>query len=539
MTKIVFKGDFQNQNLILPPSLDELIPQVHPVRVISHIVDCLNISDLLSEYKGEGASSFHPRMLLKVLIYAYLNNIYSSRKIEKQLYENIHFMWLSGFSKPDFRTINYFRGKRLVGKFDSIFTQVVEHLHSEGFVSLKTQYIDGTKIESVANKYSFVWKGSVEKYDKSLREKVDMILREIESVVSDEEQEDIEESFKTLSTEDFKKRVDRISRRMNENSSKENGKQIKQIKEESIPKMEQYEDYLNIMGERNSCSKTDPDATFMRMKEDAMMNGQLKPAYNVQISTENQIITNYGIYQRPGDTVTLISYLKTFEDKFGEHSPTIVADSGYGCEQNYEYMFNNNMTPFVKYNMFHAENKKKFKNNPFLSQNLYYNKENDFLICPMGQRMNFIGKRKNVSETGYVSYLDIYQAQNCERCNMRGPCHKSQDNRKVEINHKLNYYKKTARDLLNSETGLYHRSMRPIEPEAVFGQIKANNLFKRFRLRSIPKINVEFGLVALAHNLKKIAKIKEENQNKREKSFLNASFVIQYVLKSNQLRKIA
>ena len=122
-----------------------------------------------------------------------------------------------------------------------------------------------------------------------------MILREIESVVSDEEQEDIEESFKTLSTEDFKKRVDRISRRMNENSSKETGKQIKQIKEESIPKMEQYEDYLNIMGERNSCSKTDPDATFMRMKEDAMMNGQLKPAYNVQISTENQIITNQGI----------------------------------------------------------------------------------------------------------------------------------------------------------------------------------------------------------------------------------------------------
>lgn len=307
MTKIVFKGDFQHQNLILPPSLEELTPEVHPVRVVSQIVDNLNISDLLEEYKGGGTSSFHPRMLLKALIYGYLNNIYSSRKIEKQLHENINFMWLSGFAKPDFRTINYFRGKRLVGKFDYIFTQIVEHLHSEGFVSLKTQYIDGTKIESVANKYNFVWRGSVEKSDKRLREKVYTILNEIESVICVEEQEDLEGSFEPLSTEDFKNRVERISRKIDENndSSKDVKKHIRQIKEESIPKLEKYEEHLNTMGERNSYSKTDPDATFMRMKEDAMKNGQLKPAYNVQISTENQIITNYGIYQRPGDTAHL------------------------------------------------------------------------------------------------------------------------------------------------------------------------------------------------------------------------------------------
>ena len=190
-TKKVFKEDLQHQNLILPPSLEELITQVHPARVVSKVVDSLDISSLLEEYKGGGTSSFHPRMLLKVLIYAYLNNIYSSRRIEKQLYENINFMWLSGFARPDFRTINYFRGKRLVGKFNDIFTQVVEHLHTEGFVSLKTQYIDGTKIESAANKYSFVWRGSVEKFDRRLREKVNAILNEIESVISDEEQEDV------------------------------------------------------------------------------------------------------------------------------------------------------------------------------------------------------------------------------------------------------------------------------------------------------------------------------------------------------------
>ena len=519
MTKIVFKDQLQHQNLIFPSSLEELIPQVHPARVVSQVVDNLNITALLEEYKGGGTSSFHPRMLLKVLIYAYLNNVYSSRKIEKQLYENINFMWLSGFAKPDFRTINYFRGKRLVGKFDDIFTQVVEHLHSEGFVSLKTQYIDGTKIESAANKYSFVWRGSVEKFDKRLREKVNKILKEIESVISSEEQEEVEDSFKKLSTEDFKQRVERVSRSINKNkgSSIYIKKRISQIKEESIPKLEKYDNHLQTMGERNSYSKTDTDATFMRMKEDAMKNGQLKPAYNVQISTENQIITNYGIYQRPADTATLIPYLKTFEHRYGAHSGTIVADSGYGSEQNYEYMIDNYMTPFVKFNMFHLEKKRKYRNNPFLPQNLYYNKEENYLVCPNEQKMTCDGKRKNVSDLGYVSYVDVYHAQNCQGCSLRSLCHNSMGNRKIELNHKLNSYKQIARDLLNSEQGLYHRRMRSIEPEAVFGHIKANSMFKRFSLRSIPKINVEFGLVALAHNIKKITKIKD-NQLKTEKN---------------------
>ena len=519
MTKIVFKDQLQHQNLIFPPSLEELIPQVHPARVVSQVVDNLNISSLLEEYKGGGTSSFHPRMLLKVLIYAYLNNVYSSRKIEKQLQENINFMWLSGFAKPDFRTINYFRGKRLVGKFDDIFTQVVEHLHSEGFVSLKTQYIDGTKIESAANKYSFVWRGSVEKFDKRLREKVNKILKEIESVISSEEQEEVEDSFKKLSTEDFKQRVERVSRSINKNkgSSIYIKKRISQIKEESIPKLEKYDYHLQIMGDRNSYSKTDTDATFMRMKEDAMKNGQLKPAYNIQISTENQFVTNYGIYQRPADTATLIPYLKTFEHRYGVQSGTIVADSGYGSEQNYEYMIDNYMTPFVKFNMFHLEKKRKYRNNPFLPQNLFYNKEENYLVCPNEQKMTCDGKRKNVSDLGYVSYLDVYHAQNCQGCNLRSLCHNSIGNRKIELNHKLNSYKQIARDLLNSEQGLYHRRMRSIEPEAVFGHIKANSMFKRFSLRSIPKINVEFGLVALAHNIKKITKIKD-NQLKTEKN---------------------
>ena len=225
MAKIAFKNDNQKQFLLLPPSLDELIPATHPVRVVNTVIDTLNVDHLLSSYRGGGNSCFHPRQMLKILVYAYLNNIYSSRRIEQCLKENIHYMWLGGGIKPDHRTINYFRGKRLKGCFDTLFTQIVELLHREGFVSLQVQYIDGTKIESAANKYSFVWRGSVEKYDARLREKTDAILREIEQVIDAESGDAMDDN--TLSTKEFSTRVERIKKRMQQGGmTKQQRKQI-------------------------------------------------------------------------------------------------------------------------------------------------------------------------------------------------------------------------------------------------------------------------------------------------------------------------
>ena len=156
MAKLAIKSDNQNQIMLFPPSLDELIPSNHVVRIVSTVIDRLDISEIMSTYKGGGNSCFDPRMMLKVLIFAYLNNIYSSRKIERMLAENICYMWLSGMSRPDYRTINYFRGKRLKKGVDAIFTQVVELLHQEGMLTLEVQYIDGTKIESSSKKYTLV-----------------------------------------------------------------------------------------------------------------------------------------------------------------------------------------------------------------------------------------------------------------------------------------------------------------------------------------------------------------------------------------------
>lgn len=504
MAKLAIKSDNRKQNLLLPPSLDELVPENHMVRVVDAVIDRLDISDILSTYRGGGNSAFNPKMMLKVLVFAYLSNVYSSRRIEDLLRRDIYFMWLAGMKRPDFRTINYYRGKRLKEGFDAVFTQVVRLLHEEGFVSLKVQYIDGTKIESVANKYTFVWRGSVEKYDARLKAKTEALLRQIEQNHAIENQEN--PAAEELTAEEVAERVGRIREKIDaDNLSKEERNALKQIETDAVPRMNRYKEQLETMGSRNSYSKTDPDATFMRMKEDAMLNGQLKPGYNVQISTENQFITNFGIYQRPADTLTMISYLESFRTRYGMQSEEIVADSGYGSEENYEYMFRNGMTPYVKYNMFHVEQRRGYRNNPFRVSNLFYNPQDDFYVCPMGQKMKFIRQEKRYTASGYQQTVSVYRASRCEGCPLRGQCHKSKRDRQIEVNHTLDDYKDRARELLTSEHGLKHRSNRPIEPEAVFGQIKECGRFRRLRLKGLTGAKIDFGLKVLAHNLRKLA----------------------------------
>ena len=502
MVKVVFKSYNPNDNLLLPPCLGDYLPQNHPARVVSAIIDRLDISEIEAGYAGGGTSSYNPRMLLKVIVYAYLNNVYSGRQMEKLLIENIAYMWLSGMQTPDFRTINIFRSKRLADKFDNIFTQIVLLLHEENLVSLKVQYIDGTKIESVANKYTYVWKGSTEKNKVKLENNVREVLKAAESALAMESADE----HQVLTSEEMAKRADRILKKMDEEgiSDEKLRKSVEKVKTESAPKQKEYEEKLDTLGERNSYSKTDPDATFMRMKEDAMNNGQTKPGYNIQISTENQFITNYGIYWRPTDQGTLIPYLTSFSKRYGIQSKEVCADSGYGSEQNYNFMFGQNIVPYVKYNMFHAEDKRKYAKNPFLPQNMFYNEVEDYYVCPMGQHMNFIGNFKSVSDLGYVSVISKYRSQDCSKCPIRGKCYKGKsDRREIEVNHQANAFKKEVKELLWSEKGLKHRSNRPIEPEAVFGDIKFNHGFKRFRLKSNKKVKVEFGLVATAHNLRK------------------------------------
>lgn len=544
MSQPIFKNQSLSSLSLFPQDIFKKIPKNHPVRLVNQVVDHIDISTILDSYKGGGTSSYHPRMMLKVLFYAYLSNIYSCRKIEKALHENIHFMWLSGMSTPDFRTINYFRAKRLKGAIHDLFAEVVRLLQELGYVSLDVQYIDGTKMESVANRYTFVWRKSVERYKAKLEEKIQSILSDINNHIQAENQQHNEESLPDeIDSKTLREKITQINSRIAQgaNINKEQQKQIKELQKSDLPRLEKYEDQLNTLGNRNSYSKTDKDATFMRMKDDHMKNGQLKPAYNTQISTENQFVTHYSIHQTPGDTTTLESHLNSFEYLYNRQSSEVVADAGYGSEENYELLLGKEITPYVKYNYFHQEQKPKFKNNPFLTHNMYYNKEHDFFVCPTGQHMVNVGEGKRISKNGYLSNITYYEAQRCEGCPLRGMCHNSKENRRIEVSHRLNELKSHARQLLNSEKGLIHRSKRPIEPEAVFGQLKFNNKFNRFTLSGLINVNLEFGLMAIGHNLRKLLVNIHETLNSISLDNLSSLFnyyinsIIKYkVIKLNQ-----
>lgn len=504
MAKVVFKNQTGNCPELFPVNIFDKIPENHPVRLIDAVVNSLDISDILKKYKGGGTSAYHPRMMIKVLFYSYLSNIYSCRKIAKALNENIHFMFISGNSTPDFRTINDFRSKILKDSIKTLFAEVVKMLVEMGYVSLDVQYIDGTKIEAKSNKYTFVWRGSVEKYKDKLETKINSILSDIEkSIISDNQEANKEEVPKSINSEELRERLSVLNKKLKE-PPKKVAKELQKLQEEHLPKLEKYEKDLKVLGDRNSYSKTDPDATFMRMKEDHMKNGQLKPAYNAQISTENQFITYASIHQTPGDTTTLKSHLTSFEESYNKQSKEVVADAGYGSEENYEMLEKNEVEAYVKYNYFHKEQKRKVKNDPFLVQNLFYNADQDFYVCPMGQRMENVGQGKRKSRNGYESQVTYYQAKRCEGCPLRGMCHKAKGNRLIEVNHRLNFLKQRAKEKLMSKKGLEHRSKRPIEPEAVFGQLKNNNKFNRFTFRGLEKVELEFLLMAIGHNFRKM-----------------------------------
>lgn len=504
MTNIRFKALPANSPELFSENIFDRIAVNHPVRLVKEVVDQLDIDHIIKQYKGGGTTSYDPRMLIKVLFYAYLCNLYSCRKIEKALQENIHFMWLSGNSTPDFRTINYFRAKRLKGHIQQLFADVVRLLQGEGYVSLKVQYIDGTKIESASGRYTFVWKGSVEKNKAKLEAKIHSVLADIESQIRTDQSDLSPDSPRPIDSATLKTKLTALNSHLKENS-KALEKQMQTLQQQHLPRLEKYEQQLQTLGDRNSYSKTDADASFMRLKDDHMQNGQLKPAYNTQISTEDQFITHYSIHQTAGDSTTLPAHLESFEQAYQTQSEQVIADAGYGSEENYELMEAKGIAAYVKYNYFHKEQKRKQQHNPFLVQNLYYNEKDDFYVCPMGQHLNRTGTGKRISSNGYQAQVVYYEARRCEGCPMQGMCHKAKGNRVIEVNKRLNELKAKARALLTSDKGKYHRSKRPVEVEAVFGQMKSNNKFTRFSLRSLAKADIEFGLMALAHNLRKLA----------------------------------
>jgi len=501
---VVFKPYEPDQLSLLPYSLDELVPENHPARIVKQVIDQLDVRPINRKYKGGGASSYHPRLMLKVLVYGYLTNVYSSRKLEEQVKFNINFMWLCGMKKPDHNTINRFRSEKLSGILKEIFSQIVLMLSEQGVVSLKEAvFTDGTKIESVANRYTFVWGRSIKTNKERIKTQLDELWSYAQKLAAEELKDTSPLEFDQINPEQVKKVVEKINKALDDKPEvdKKVRQKLNYAKNNWPENLMRYDDQEQKLSGRNSYSKTDPDATFMKMKEDHMLNGQLKPAYNWQISSQDQFILNYSLHQSSTDYGTLATHVEQYEALYKEKPKAIVADAGYGSDENYRLLKDKDIEAYIKYNYFDKEQKEGLK--AFSNDTLHHNQEQNYLVCPMGQKMQFIGEHTRKTASGYLQKVSHYQAANCQGCPMRGVCYKGKGNRIAEVNHQLRSYKHEVRERLNTEQGIKYRKQRPVDVEPVFAQIKHNHGFRRFMLKGLSKTEVEIGLLSIAHNLRK------------------------------------
>lgn len=506
MSNPVFKSYHQNQVYLFPPSLEDIIAVNHPVRVVSEVMDRIDMDLIIKKYKGGGASSYHPRMLLKVLVYAYLNNVYSSRRIEACARENIYFMWLAGMQQPDHHTINRFRSERLKNILKEVFAQVVLLLVDSGHVSLQEIYTYGSKIESVANRYTFVWGRAIKTSRERIKQQLHELWKYSQKVAAAEKGDDTPPDFDKIDSKTVTETINNIDESLKdiEQVDSKVKQKLNYARKHWPAKLKQYAKQEKMLRGRNSYSKTDRGATFMRMKEDHMLNGQLKPGYNVQISTNNQFIVNYSLHANPTDTKTLIPHLQQHKKLYGSMPQVQVADAGYGSEENYGYLDSHDIEAYVKPSDFDRMQKSSYTPDVFNSTHFQYDESKQTYLCPAGTAMKKTGQYDK-KEKGLLKSYTVYKASGCRHCPLREACHKQKGNRVIHINHKGRDLRQKAHERLKTEKGIYYRKRRPADVEPVFGNIKTNKNFKRFLLKGIDKTEIEWGLVCLAHNLKKIA----------------------------------
>lgn len=525
--------------LILPMDYSELIPEDHVVRVIHDMVEQVSDELFFSRYQGGGRSSYHPKMMTKVILYAYTQKIYSCRDIAKSLREHLPMMWLSGQQTPDFRTINRFRSERMKDMIEPLFTELIQLLLKQNYISMENYFLDGTKIEANANKYSFVWKKATDNYEEKLQEKIKLTFQQIEKAIELDEQllMDSEKPVKKITSiqlaevvKQVEKQVEKAETELEQEQDKEAKKEKKKVyqekrkiykkmKEDYLPRLQKYESHQETFGDRNSFSKTDQDATFMRMKEDHMKNGQLKAGYNVQVGTENQFILGYSLHQRPTDTRCFIPHLEKLKASTLPFPTRIIADAGYGSETNYLYAEDKEFSVLIPPPMMRREASSSYKKDIRNVSNWEYKEHDDYYICPNNQKVTFKNYSQRTDSYGHTRDFKIYECEDCSGCPFKEKCTKAKGNRQIHYNPVYEELKAKAKQSLWSDEGSQIYAKRKTEVESVFGHIKGNRSFRRFSLRGLAKVTIEFGLVAIAHNFLKQA---EQNRLFEEENLKNS-----------------
>lgn len=262
---------------------------------------------------------------------------------------------------------------------------------------------------------------------------------------------------------------------------------------------------------RNNYCKTDPDATFMHMKDDHMRNAQLKPGYNVQIAVDSEYIVAADIFQDRNDVWTLVPFLKTMEKNLDFRYPSVTADSGYESEEAYTYLRSVKQKPYIKPQTYEKWKKRSFKQDISKRENMGYDEKTDTYTCHAGKSLSPLFMKRQKSKSGYESEVTVYECEDCTGCPYKEKCTKAKGNKRLYISKNFLEKRQESYENILSETGIQYRMNRSIQVEGAFGVLKNDYEFQRFLLRGKTRVKLEILLLCMGYNINKLhAKIQKE-----------------------------
>lgn len=503
--------------LQIPMNLNILIPENDSVILLSQFVEELDLTILYDTYSILKENQVTPRQMLKILLYAYLDGRYSSRDIERACHRDINFMYLlEGKSAPDHATIARFRSLHFAPCATQLLSNCTEILFSLREISGKNIFIDGTKIEANANRYTFVWKKTVTKSQEKLGLKAAAFVEECINTYALKpvwggkvKIKTLKKLRKTLLTIKDQERIEFV-----QGSGKRKSVLQKHVEtlDSYLEKFKEYNQKLHICGQRNSYSKTDKDATFMRMKEDHMLNGQLKPAYNLQHGVDSEYIVWLKLFPNPSDGLTIVPFLEEMKQNLSFKYQNIVLDAGYESEEAYTYIEKNNQLAFIKPTNYEISKTRKYHNDIGNRENMIYDDTNDCYYCSQGYPLESIGIKTRRSQNGYISTRNIYRCKFCKGCPQKGKCIKGanwktpEDERfkTIEVSRTFERQRTECLQRITSDEGILLRLNRSIQAEGSFANLKWDRGFRRFLCRGSSNVYAECVLLAISHNIEKL-----------------------------------
>jgi transposase len=492
----------RNYQLKLSSEIEVLLPADESVRLLSEVMEELDYTALYRAYSRKGRKpKTSPPAMFKVLVYGSSEGKFASSEVARACKRDVNYMWLLGDEPaPDDDALNRFRSKHLSEAAEDLFYQLVKKLHAFDEIKYEHLFEDGTKFEANANKYTFVWRKSVGKHQARLEQKLTGFMTELSG---------------RYGWMDIEMKPEEALNRLNAHKIAPfvhgRGKRKTQLQRdietllEMTARQQKYETYTETFKGRNSFSKTDPDATFMHMKDDHMRNAQLKPGYNVQLGVEGEYIVGVDVSSERSDQLTMIPLLTRMEQHLGStRYEDITLDAGYESEENYTWFEKRGQTCYIKPQNYERSKTRKFKGNMHLRENMPYDAEKDEYTCPNGKKMRAVYTGKRKSKSDFESETTYYECESCEGCSLRKNCTRAKGNRKMQLSKEFLRQREESLKRITSETGILLRMNRSIQAEGAFGVIKQDYGFRQFLLRGNKKVRTEILIVAMAYNINKL-----------------------------------